>query len=135
MSLVVDTSVLAAWIFKEERFDAKAIVELIANGTTFVPQLLPVELANVVLVAERKQRVSSNFAVEQLAMIGELPLIIDAETSGRVRTDTYQLAKAERLTVYDATYLELALRLGAKLATLDRDLAAAARRRGVNVVP
>jgi predicted nucleic acid-binding protein len=64
-----------------------------------------------------------------------LPIAIDADTAIRAWTDTLLLARAERLTLYDAAYLELAIRRDVELATLDRELRRAARKMGVAVVP
>ncbi len=136
MSLVVDASIVGAWLLPDERSTgAVGIARLIDETETWVPQLFPIEICNALLAAERRQRVSDAYVQDQLAALQRMPLRLDTETNTGIWSTTFELAKAERLTVYDATYLELALRLGAELATLDRDLAAAARRRGVHVVP
>jgi predicted nucleic acid-binding protein len=70
-----------------------------------------------------------------LELLTALPITIDGDTASRAWTDTLLLARAERLTLYDATYLELAIRRDVELATLDRELRRAARKMGVVVVP
>jgi predicted nucleic acid-binding protein len=72
---------------------------------------------------------------QRLALLASLPIVVDAETDDHAWSDTLMLAAAEGLTVYDAAYLELAMRQGAELATLDGDLARAARRLGLSVQP
>jgi predicted nucleic acid-binding protein len=136
VTLVLDTSVVAAWVFNEpESAAAERIVNDIAHRPTWVTQLFPIEIANVLLVGERRERILPMEAAEQLELLSQLPLLVDDETSTRVWHQTFYLARAEQLTVYDASYLELALRLDADLATFDRDLAGAARRRGLTVLP
>lgn len=105
------------------------------RDSTWVPQLFPIEVANVLLVATKRGRVSERYAHAQLDILSQMPFQIDDLTSRIVWQQTYQLARSEGLTVYDATYLELAERRDAVLATLDADLAAAAKRRGLTVIP
>jgi predicted nucleic acid-binding protein len=71
----------------------------------------------------------------RLSLFARLPIEIDVETSGRAWRETLVLARAERLTLYDGAYLELAMRRGLPLATTDRELAAAAKRVAVAVLP
>ena len=136
MTLVIDTSLIAAWIFKE--IETPAIEEIagqLALGGASVPQLFPLEMANVLNVAVRKRRLSADETSKHLAFVSQLPLRVDDDTASRAWNETYRLARSEDMTVYDAAYLELALRLGAELATLDTALAGAARRRGLIVLP
>jgi predicted nucleic acid-binding protein len=71
----------------------------------------------------------------RLALLDAMPIVTDDSLPGRLRGDVLALARAERLTAYDAAYLELTVRKGADLATKDAALAKAARRAGVTVVP
>jgi predicted nucleic acid-binding protein len=100
-----------------------------------VPALWHLELGNVLLQAEKRGRISAGDVALRLELIGELPISVDRETTSRAWREILTLARAERLTTYDATYLELALRRGLPLLTKDRDLASAARRLGVAVLP
>jgi predicted nucleic acid-binding protein len=134
--LVIDASLALAWLLKDEKTpEADGVALLVSEHGAWIPQLFPIEVANVLLLAERRGRISSSYAAEQLAFLQEMPLLLDDETTLRVWHETVALARTENLTVYDATYLELALRANAELATLDKDLAVAARRRGVTVLP
>lgn len=136
MTLVVDASVALTWCFTEERrVETDAIGEQVSREGSIVPTLFHLELANVLLIAVRRQRISFADMSEKLDEIAALPIVSDDETTARAWTDILPLARSERLTVYDAAYLELAMRLGMPLATLDQDLATAARRRGVEVLP
>ena len=136
MTLVVDASVALTWCFADERrAETDAIGERVSAEGAIVPALFHLELANVLLIAVRRHRVTFNDMSEKLADVAALPIVADDETIARAWTNILVLARDERLTAYDAAYLELALRLGLPLATLDGDLAAAARRRGVKVLP
>ena len=91
-------------------------------------------VANVLLVATRHGRIEAGMWSALVEQIGRLPLETDSETGARALTDALRLAREHGLTVYDAVYLELALRRRLPLATLDIDLTAAARRTGVEVL-
>ena len=100
-----------------------------------MPGLWRLELGNVLLQAEKRGRISAGDVAARLALIAELAISVDPETDGRALRETLALARNERLTLYDAAYLELAVRRRLPLFTLDRDLAAAAIRRGVVALP
>jgi predicted nucleic acid-binding protein len=127
--IVIDASVTLAWLFEDER-SALALRALTAleDGEAFVPAIWPVEVQNVLLVAERRGRLTAE-AGELLNGIRALPIHIEAPVG--IDATVYDLAKKYELTAYDATYLELAVRHGCKLATLDKALSRAARRENV----
>jgi len=134
--LVIDTSAALPWIFKDEVTpESDRLFERIAVDGANVPAVFPLEIANVLAQAERRKRVTQDYSAERLAVLAQLRIVVDAPSIGRAWSETIALARAERLTAYDAAYLQLAMRLGLPLATLDGDLAAAARRRGVTVLP
>lgn len=136
MTLVVDASLIIAWLLREERsVEAQQVGHLIVEEGAWVPQLFSIEIANVLLQAVRRRRITASYADEQLRRFEDVSLLLDAETSDHAWSTTYRLARDEGLTAYDASYLELALRRDAILATLDVDLAAAGRRRGLTVLP
>jgi len=136
VTLVIDASVALSWCFEDERrSETDALGERIIMEGAHVPNLFHLELANIFLHAERRGRLSAADAAPKLDRIRMMPIVVDADTARNAWGDTQLLARAERLTLYDAAYLELALRLRADLATLDSDLAAAARRRGVVTLP
>jgi predicted nucleic acid-binding protein len=85
-------------------------------------------------MGERRGRITSAESAAFVAMIEDLPIVADPSTGGRALHQTRALAHEQRLTAYDAAYLELAMRLGLPLATGDRSLEAAARRAGVPVL-
>lgn len=127
MSVVLDSSATIAWCFASETTAAieALFVDVVARGA-FAPALWPLEVANVLLVGVRKKRLSLDRRTELLRALVRLKVTIDHETTGRAWTDTILLADRHSLTVYDATYLELAIRLQLPLATLDQRLRSAA---------
>jgi predicted nucleic acid-binding protein len=132
---VIDASVALAWCFEDEATpDVDRILDSVALNGALVPHLWKFELSNVLLQAERKGRITYAEIVSKLAMIEGLPIAIDEAGGSKAWKETLELARSERLTVYDATYLELALRTGSPLATKDTALHAAAERRGVKVL-
>lgn len=87
------------------------------------------------LTAERRGRLEKSRVEECLKLMAALPIAVDADSDKQSWADTLLLARAERLTAYDAAYLEFSIRLDADLASLDRDLRRAAKIMGVTVVP
>jgi len=134
-AVVVDASVALAWCFEDEASPATdAVLDRVKDEGAIVPSLWHLELGNILLLAERRGRTIQGGIVARLELMGQLPIAIDAETTGRAWREILTLARAERLTTYDAAYLELAVRRDLPLATKDEALLGAARRIGVAVV-
>jgi len=124
-----------AWCFEDERSPrTDGVLDSLSNRSVHVPVLWPVEVANVLALAERRKRLTTGKSDSFLMFLAGLRIHVDPEGSMRAWNDVLALARAEGVTAYDALYLELATRLKASLASLDRDLCAAAKRRGVAVV-
>ena len=131
---VIDSSVALAWVMSDEsRAPALALLDRVAVDGAVAPGLWRLEVANALLVAERRKRLTAVQRSAALESLAALPIAIDDETSERAWSETIDLAARYRLTVYDATYLELATRRDLPLATLDRELEGAARKAGVGV--
>ncbi|MBV8314323.1 MAG: type II toxin-antitoxin system VapC family toxin [Planctomycetaceae bacterium] len=129
---VLDGSVTLAWLFHDEADPyADAIVAKLPALEMLVPCLWHLEIANVLLVGERRGRSSQADTTSWLSYLSGLPIVVDGATEARAWTDTLNLARQLGLTAYDAAYLELALREGVPLATLDAKLRAAAQTVGV----
>ena len=96
-----------------------------------VPSLWPLEVANALLVGERRRRITPAETARFLAILGAFPITVDDQTVAHAWTDTMHLARAHNLSSYDAAYLELAIRLGLPLAALDGKLKTAAGAMGV----
>jgi len=135
MTIVIDASIALAWCFNDEASDETDAIaqDVIANGG-LVPSLFHLELANVLLQAERRGRIFASEIAQRLDLIAQMPIQTDPQTAGRAWSETLLLARAHKLTAYDAAYLELASRNGAVLATKDNALAIAARQLGVVVL-
>ena len=99
-----------------------------------VPQHWTLEVNNGLLMAARRGRLPESAALRAQQLLLELPIIVDMDTGNRCWATSYELARRFELTVYDAAYLELALRLEAELATADRSLSRAAKVAGVSVI-
>ncbi len=136
-SFVLGCSVAVAWLLEDERIpEADALLDRLDDGgEAVVPGLWRFELGNVLAGAERRSRISGTGIARCLGILARLPIVTDAQTDERALRETLELARREYLTSYDAAYLELAMRRGLPLATLDRPLARAARRAGVVVLP
>jgi predicted nucleic acid-binding protein len=127
VSLVLDTSVALAWVYIQERSAAiAAVFDQITEAGAWVPSLWRLEVANVLEMGVRRGRNDATFRDATLADFELLPIQSDSETVEHAWQSTLRLAERHRLTVYDAAYLELAMRRGLPLATLDRDLRTAA---------
>ena len=127
-AFVLDASVTFAWCFVDEASAAAdRLLDRVQREGAYVPALWPVEVANVLLVSERRGRIDPTSSMRFIDLLARLPISIDDETTGRALGDTLDLARERKLTVYDAAYLELARRRGLPLATRDTALRAAAR--------
>lgn len=124
---VLDASVAVAWCFGDESTpSAWALLDRLRSAPGHVPALWALEIGNILLGAERRRRITQARAVEFLGILDELDIRVDPDLPGRAFRDVLPLARERRLTTYDATYLELAMRLGLPLATKDKALARAA---------
>jgi predicted nucleic acid-binding protein len=135
MSLILDSSVTLAWAYCDETTDAiRHVFDLVSDGGAWVPAIWRLEVANILEVGVRRGRTDAAFRDAILADLALLPISLDPETHLHAWGATASLATRHRLTLYDAAYLELALRRGLPLATLDRELRVAARADGVIVL-
>lgn len=134
--LVLDASAALAWCFEDEAGAVSlALLTEVRRSETFVPALFHMEVANVLTLAERRGRISEAKLSRGIDILGRLGLKVDETTWVRAFTAIHRLARSERLTVYDAAYLDLALRLDVPLATRDDALKQAAGRVGVSLFP
>jgi predicted nucleic acid-binding protein len=133
---VVDSSIALTWCFEDEASpETDRLFERVRDDGAVVPGLWHLEVANVLLQAERRGRIGRADVARRLMLISDLPIATDQETTPRAWRETLSLARAENLTAYDAAYLELAERRGLPLMTRDNELGAAAKRLGVTVFP
>jgi len=135
VSLVVDASMTIAWLFRDERTDLpQAVLRRVAAEGALVPSIWRLEVANVLRNAVRRGRCDEGYAARSLRRLGRLRITVDSETDRHAWGATVELSRAHDLTVYDAAYLELALRSRQILATGDNAMLRAAREVGVDVL-
>lgn len=129
---VLDCSIVLAWYFMDEKDPyADAVAAGLPNSTALVPSLFHLEIANNLVVGERRRRSTQAQATAFLGRLAALPIVVDAQTVQRAWTETIALARTHGLSAYDAAYLELAVRQSLPLATLDDKLKNAASALGV----
>jgi len=132
---VLDCSLTMAWCFDDEATPyTDGVRDQLADVRAIVPMLWPLEVANATIVGERRKRLDEARTLRFFALLSGLPIIIDDETATRAWSETSHLARAYNLSAYDAAYLELAIRRGLPLASLDDKLKAAAKSAGVALV-
>jgi predicted nucleic acid-binding protein len=129
---VLDCSVTMAWCFDDEATSyTNGVRDRLTDVRAIVPTLWPLEVANATLVGERRGRLDQARSQRFLSLIKQLPIAIDDETSRKAFDEIIHLARAQQLSAYDASYLELAIRRGLPLSCLDDKLKAAAIAIGV----
>ncbi len=133
---VLDVSLTMAWLFEDEATDAgwQLLDRAIRTGVT-VPSIWAYELANVLFVAERRDRVTPAQSSAFLSRLDGLRIDIEATPSSRLLTVVLPLARSTGLAIYDAAYVDLAQRLALPLATKDRRMAEAAASLGIPLLP
>lgn len=127
---VLDNSVSMRWLMPslklEDQQYADTVLKSMADFTAIVPNLWRLEVANVLLAAEKRQQLDVKASELFVRQLQQLSIFSDSQTANRVFSDTLLLARQHQLSSYDAAYLELALREGLPIASLDKDLLQAA---------
>lgn len=136
MAWVVDSSFAAALALPDEHSASveKFFISEGGKAEIWVPPLWWYEISNVLLVAQRRKRISQADRAALLSRFGALPLRVDAQIGEMTASRLQDIADRYGLTSYDAAYLELAQRKGSGLATFDRQLADAAQQSGVAII-
>ena len=135
-AFVLDAAVAVAWFFEDEADAyAQGVEDSLATASAVVPTVWGLEVANALLLGERRKRTTAAKVTTFLGLLTSLPISTDDETLSRAWQETLLLARTHELSVYDATYLELALRRGLPLASLDEKLKKAASAAGVPQFP
>ena len=132
MAFVLDASITACWAFEDEEHpDANLALERMRAEEAVVPCLWWFEVRNILVVNERRRRITESDTAAFLLNLSRLRLRVDRLPE---ENTVFRLARMHRLSVYDATYLELAQREALPLATLDTDLRTAATSEGVAIL-
>ena len=136
-TFVLDNSVAMRWLLASNKVSdqryAESVLRSLANAEAVVPNLWHLEAANVLLSAANRKELEISAVERFTVQLENLPITVDTLTANQVFGHTMSLAKAYRLSSYDAAYLELALRDSLPLATLDKDLLKAARRSDIEI--
>lgn len=133
MPFVLDASVAVAWCFEDEATpDADRVLRTLESDTAFVPSIWPLEVANALCVAERRKRLQASDIARFSELVCALPITVESSQLERVLGPVLTVARVHGLSCYDAAYIELAMREGLPLATLDERLRTSAKRSGVS---
>lgn len=134
MRFVLDNSVTMRWLFGDgsssDQTYSRQVLASISNANVIVPEVWSLEVANVIVRAEKKFGLTEARSSAFMHALQQMHIEIDRESSVHAMGDTLQLARRYNLSAYDATYLELALREGLPLATLDEGLIKAIKKAG-----
>jgi len=131
-TFVIDNSVVMAWCFEDQANTySDHVLDSLEKFEAVVPAIWPLEVGNVLLVAERKKKLTEADSIRFLSLLNKLPIIVDQESPERIWGEIISLARHTQISTYDASYLDLAMRSDFPIATQDKGLIAAAKR--VNV--
>ena len=135
-AFVLDCSIACAWLFDDEASpETDNLLTYLKDGGALVPNLWHLEVGNVLLQAEKRGRISATQISGRLELLNKLPITTDTETAPRAFREVMTLARSQKLTTYDAAYLELAIRRGVPLATRDKALVRAADAVQIETLP
>ncbi|MBF0153022.1 MAG: type II toxin-antitoxin system VapC family toxin [Magnetococcales bacterium] len=131
-SFVLDNSVSMAWLFSDQGgVYVETVMESFLEKEAIVPGVWPLEVANILSRAERHKIIQKADSARFVALLDSLPIQVIQESSQRIFANILDLSRTHGLTSYDASYLDLAMRQGIPLATLDKKLRKAAHQAGV----
>ena len=132
---IVDNSVVMSWCFKDQANPyADSILERLTGAVAYVPSVWSFEVVNVLLAAERKRFIREADSVRFISLLSQLPISVEYECPEKAMKDLLGLARIHNLSSYDASYLDLAMRKGLPLATLDKNLRKAAESTNVLIL-
>lgn len=135
-AFVIHPSVLVSWLAANERTaQADALLDQAEAKGALAPSLWRYEAANLLANLRRKRQASEATVDEMATALPRLRISIDTETDPRLFGPVYALSVRRNISVYDAAYLDLALRRNLPLATLDHELRRAAHEEGANLLP
>jgi predicted nucleic acid-binding protein len=132
---VIDCSVVMAWCFADEADEyADSVLDMLASAEAVAPSIWALEVANVLLVGERRNRLKEADSARFIELLSELHITADNETADHALREILSIGREQGLSSYDAAYLELAMRHGLALATRDDALRRAAKKLGVRLI-
>ena len=133
---VLDCSITMAWCFEDEGNEyTNSVLENLKDTKATVPTIWPLEVANVLLLAKKNKRITEVQSASFIDALSGLPITVDQSTTSRAMHSIFVLASQTDLTIYDAAYLELAIREKIPLLTLDKGLIKAAKKLAIPLNP
>lgn len=136
MAFVLDCSVTLAWLLPDEREAATdALIDELQRTTAVAPAIWPYEVANAMLIAQRRARIGEKDKIRVRRVLSALPIEVEAVSSEHILSAVSELGRRLEITSYDAAYVELATRRRLPLATLDSRLRKACKTSNVAVLP
>jgi predicted nucleic acid-binding protein len=136
MAFVLDCSVTMSWLLPDERSDATdALADELERTTAVAPAIWPYEVANALLVAQRRARIANDDVVRVRRALAALPIEVEAMPSEHILSAVSDFGHRLEITSYDAAYIELAARRRLPLATLDERLRKACTALKIEVLP
>jgi predicted nucleic acid-binding protein len=134
-AFIIDCSITMAWCFADEATPTSAkILDRLVAEMALVPPLWFLEVVNVLAMAEKRKRIAADTSDEFLSLLNTFDIEVDSAAPGRAFTYLLPLCRSHGLTSYDAVYLDLAVRRGLPLATLDNGLRRGAKTLGVELL-
>ena len=131
---VLDCSVTMAWCFEDQANDyTEKVLESLSKTTAIVPHLWILEVTNVLLMAERRKKITPSESSRFFELLNQLPIMIATEKESRLDETFISLGRTYQLSSYDSSYLHLAMGDGLPLATRDKSLMAACKKSGVKI--
>ena len=131
---VVDNSVVLSWVFEDEHSKvSQSILNELFKNQAYVPSLWPFELANALYVAEKRGRIKEADSMTFIKNLKDLPICIENNNFDNITKDILALSRKHSITVYDASYVELALRKNLPLITFNKELIVAAKKIGLKL--
>jgi predicted nucleic acid-binding protein len=119
-SFVLDGSIALSWTFEDESNQyAESVLDSLAEHRAIVPLIWRLEVSNALIVQERRKRMTESRSTRSVEVLSALPICVELDDDDRICKDILQTARFHGLTAYDASYLELAIRRGLPIATLD----------------
>ena len=132
---IIDNSVVMAWCFEDQASEySDAILERLKTEKAFVPSIWTLEVVNVLIVAERKKILNRSSSMRFITLLNQLPVTVEYEKNLTHMKDLLNLGRDLTLSSYDAAYLDLAMKRGMPLATLDIKLKKAAQASHVELI-
>ena len=132
---VIDNSVVMTWCFEDEiSAYGDSILNRLSKATAVVPAVWPLEVVNVLLVAERRGRLTAADSGRFISLLLQLPIVVEQWHPEKIMKEVLDVGRAQKLSSYDASYLSLAIAKGYPIATMDTNMLEAARQLGVKIL-